>query len=99
MGGSGSHQFTIPCESGEDIIVYTEDSSYAANIEKAAVDPLPKQKPIANIPKPEDVHTPNVGSIEAVCAFLKTQPKDMIKTLIYRTHGSKEAEKEIGAYQ
>ena len=83
MGGSGSHQFTIPCESGEDIIVYTEDGSYAANIEKAAVDPLPKQKPIANVPKPEDVHTPNVGSIEAVCAFLKTQPKDMIKTLIH----------------
>lgn len=83
MGGSGSHQFTIPCESGEDIIVYTEDNSYAANIEKAAVDPLPKQKPIANIPKPENVHTPSVGSIEAVCAFLKTQPKDMIKTLIH----------------
>jgi prolyl-tRNA synthetase len=85
MGGSGSHQFTIPCESGEDIIVYTEDSSYAANIEKAAVDPLPKQKPIANVPKPEEIHTPNVGSIEAVCAFLKTQPKDMIKTLVYST--------------
>ncbi len=83
MGGSGSHQFTIPCESGEDIIVHTEDNSYAANIEKAAVDPLSKQKPIANAPKPEDVHTPNVGSIEAVCAFLKTQPKDMIKTLIH----------------
>jgi len=29
------------------------------------------------------VHTPNIGSIETVCAFLKTQPKDMIKTLIY----------------
>lgn len=83
MGGSGSHQFTIPCESGEDIIVYAEDGSYAANIEKAAVDALPKQKPIANTPKPEEVHTPNVGSIEAVCAFLKTQPKDMIKTLIH----------------
>ena len=85
MGGSGSHQFTIPCESGEDIIVHTEDNSYAANLEKAAVDPLPKQKPVANTPKPEDVHTPNVGSIEAVCAFLKTEPKDMIKTLIYAT--------------
>ncbi len=85
MGGSGSHQFTIPCPSGEDVIVHTEDYSYAANLEKAAVDPLPKQKSLANIPKPEDVHTPSVGSIEAVCAFLKTQPKDMIKTLIYKT--------------
>jgi len=99
MGGSGSHQFTIPCESGEDIIVYTEDGSYAANIEKAAVDALPRPKTQDTRPKTEEVHTPNVGSIEAVCAFLKTQPKDMIKTLIYRTHGSKEVKKEMGAYQ
>jgi prolyl-tRNA synthetase len=83
MGGTGSHQFTIPCPSGEDVIVYTEDGSYAANIEKAAVDPLPKQNSIANPPKPEEINTPNVGSIEAVCAFLKTKPADMIKTLIF----------------
>ncbi|MHC4623804.1 MAG: proline--tRNA ligase [Planctomycetota bacterium] len=83
MGGSGSHQFTIPCESGEDIIVHTEDGSYAANLEKAAVDPLPKEKSNAEVPPPQQVHTPNIGSIEAVCAFLKTQPKDMIKTLMY----------------
>jgi len=37
MGGSGSHQFTVPCENGEDIIVYTEDGEYAANLEKAPV--------------------------------------------------------------
>ncbi|MGD0572549.1 MAG: proline--tRNA ligase [Sedimentisphaerales bacterium] len=83
MGGSGSHQFTIPCPSGEDVIVYTEDGSYAANIEKAEVDALPKQKPIANPPKPEEIRTPNVGSIDAVCSFLKTKPQDMIKTLIF----------------
>jgi len=92
MGGSGSHQFTVPCESGEDTIVYTEDGSYAANLERAAVDPLPKGNgrclagtPVVpvEIPPMQEVHTPNVGSIEAVCAFLKTQPKDMIKTLIY----------------
>ena len=82
MGGSGSHQFTVPCESGEDTIVYTEDG-YAANLERAAVDPPPKEKTAAEIPPPADVHTPNIGSIEAVCAFLKTQPKDMIKTLIF----------------
>ena len=43
MGGTGSHQFMVPCETGEDIIVYTADGSYAANIEKAEVDPLPKE--------------------------------------------------------
>jgi len=83
MGGSGSHQFTVPCESGEDTIVYTEDGSYAANLEKAAIDALRRQEAASDTPAPEDVHTPNVGTIEAVCGFLKTKPADMIKTLIY----------------
>ena len=83
MGGSGSHQFTIPCESGEDTIIYTEDGSYAANLERAAIDPLPKEKPSAEIPPMQEVHTPNIGSIEAVCKFLKTKPRQMVKTLIY----------------
>jgi len=95
MGGTGSHQFTVPCKNGEDVIVHTEDGSYAANLEKAAVDPLPKQKTDHPSPrlrmagdriqKTEEVYTPNVGSIEAVCDFLKTKPADMIKTLIYDT--------------
>jgi len=82
MGGSGSHQFTVPCESGEDTIVYTGDGSYAANLERASVDPVPKQQAGADIPPADEVHTPNIGSIEAICAFLGTQPKDMIKTLV-----------------
>ncbi|MBN2588799.1 MAG: proline--tRNA ligase [Sedimentisphaerales bacterium] len=83
MGGSGSHQFTIPCESGEDTIVYTQDGSYAANIERASVDPVAKQTANEEIPAMEEVHTPNVGTIEAVCDFLKTKPEQMIKTLLY----------------
>jgi prolyl-tRNA synthetase len=85
MGGSGSHQFTVPCESGEDTIVYAKDGSYAGNLERAAVDPLPKDKADADIPPMEEVHTPNIGSIDAVCAFLKTKPEQMVKTLIYST--------------
>ena len=85
MGGSGSHQFTVPCESGEDTIIYTKDGSYAANLERAAVDPLTKEKADADIPPMEEVHTPNIGSIEAVCKFLKTKPEQMVKTLIYST--------------
>jgi len=83
MGGSGSHQFTIPCESGEDTIVYTEDGSYAANLERAAVDPLPKDSAKDEIPPMEEVHTPNIGSIDGICEFLKTKPAQMVKTLIY----------------
>ncbi len=83
MGGSGSHQFTVPCDSGEDIIVHTEDGAYAANIEKAGVDPLPKQPSVGQVPPMEEIHTPHVGSIEAVCEFLQSRPEQMIKTLIF----------------
>ncbi len=74
MGGSGSHQFTVPCESGEDTIVYTEDG-YAANLERAGVDPLLKEKAPNEIPAIQNVHTPGTGSIEAVCAFLRPSRK------------------------
>ena len=83
MGGSGSHQFTVPCESGEDTIVYTQDSTYAASLEKAPVDALPAQSADGQVPAPAKVHTPDLGSIEAVCAFLKAEAQQLIKTLIY----------------
>jgi prolyl-tRNA synthetase len=89
IGGSASHEFMVPCSAGEDIIVHTNDFSYAANIEKAEVDPLGQNEGRGTMdegrccPSPEEVHTPNVGSIDAVCEFLKTKPQDMIKTLIY----------------
>ncbi|MHC4168728.1 MAG: aminoacyl--tRNA ligase-related protein, partial [Planctomycetota bacterium] len=58
MGGSGSHQFTVPCESGEDTIVYTEDGSYAANLERAAVDPVAKEQASGEVPPAQEVETP-----------------------------------------
>jgi len=85
MGGTDTEEFMVPCSAGEDVIVHTEDSSYAANIEKAEVDPPAAAKPkdAESADDPQEVHTPDVGSIEAVCAFLKTKPAEMIKTLIY----------------
>jgi prolyl-tRNA synthetase len=99
MGGSGSHQFTVPCQNGEDIIVYTEDGSGAWNLEKAPVDPPPKQQALKNVPAIEEVHTPNIGSIEDVCNFLKCKPEQMIKTLVYTIPTVKDFTKEMQAYK
>ncbi len=85
MGGSGSHQFTVPCDNGEDMIVYLKDGSYAANMERAAVDPAPLPETRPNVGPTEEVHTPNIGTIEELAKFFKKKPKDMIKTLIYST--------------
>jgi len=85
MGGSGSHQFTIPCDSGEDVIVQTEDGSYAANIEKAPVDPLPAKTGNKNHKPVEEIHTPNRKTIDEICDFLKADAKELIKTLVYKS--------------
>ncbi|KPK84446.1 MAG: hypothetical protein AMJ81_05595 [Phycisphaerae bacterium SM23_33] len=86
MGGTDTQEFMVPCAVG-DVIVTTEDGSYAANIDKAAADPPPKAHADAEVGAMEEVHTPNVGSIEAVCNFLATQPQEMIKTLVYSAGG------------
>lgn len=85
MGGSGSHQFTIPCESGEDIIVQTEDGSYAANIEKAPVDALPAATGNKTYKPVEEIHTPNQKTITEICDFLKVDAKSLIKSLVYKS--------------
>ena len=83
MGGTDTEEFMVPCAVG-DTLVMTEDGSYAANIEKAQVDPAKRTATgDSSVGPVEEVHTPNVGSIDAVCKFLGTQPTDMIKTLIY----------------
>lgn len=82
MGGSGSHQFTVPCENGEDVIVYTDDDKEAWNIEKAPVDAMAKQ-PAVEVGSVEDFHTPKAGKIEDACTYMKVTPNQLIKTLIY----------------
>ncbi len=84
MGGSGSHQFTVPCDNGEDVIVYTADNQLAWNIEKAPVDALHKQLPVEVGPV-ELFHTPRAGKIDDACAYMKVKPCQLIKTLIYKS--------------
>ena len=39
IGGSGSQEFMVLAEAGEDEVLYVEDGSYAANVEKAVSRP------------------------------------------------------------
>jgi len=71
IGGSGSHEFMVAADIGEDAILVADDG-YAANVERAESCILGApawQAPSA----PQVVPTPGVGSIEAVVAFLRTQ--------------------------
>lgn len=84
IGGDASHEFMCPASNGEDRIVRCRTTGYAANLERADTGRKPPVIAVSAEAKPlTKIHTPNVGSIEAVCKFLKCKPQKMIKTLIY----------------
>src|SRR6202020_1723795 len=74
MGGSGSQEFMVYTEAGEDLIA-SSASGYAANLEKATSTLAPVQDLEATSDKPEEVHTPGFRTIDEVGAFLKTKPE------------------------
>ncbi|MGC6481898.1 MAG: proline--tRNA ligase [Porticoccaceae bacterium] len=81
IGGSHSHEFHVLADSGEDAIVFSTESDFAANIEKAEA--VPSDAPnIKARQQKQEVETPNTHSIEEVCQFLSVEPSQVVKTLI-----------------
>ncbi len=80
IGGTGSHEFHVLADSGEDDIVFSTESEYAANIEMAeAVAPAPQ----SDAPKTlEKVPTPTQKTIEEVSSLLGLPSSQTVKTLI-----------------
>jgi prolyl-tRNA synthetase len=85
IGGSFSHEFMVLADTGEDFLASCTSCDYAANLEKAEV-PAPEGNP-GPLPAgtPTLVATPGVRTVEEVATFLKLQPQDIVKTLIYET--------------
>lgn len=81
IGGTGSHEFHVLADSGEDAIAYSPDSDYAANVELAeAVAPsMPRASATQTM---QQVATPAVHTIEEVSAFLKVPAERIVKTLM-----------------
>lgn len=88
IGGSGSHEFMVAADVGEDTILFCPESGYAANVERAQgrLAPAPQWEapPAAMI-----VHTPGAGTIAEITAFLNAhghptlRPQHMLKTVLY----------------
>ena len=81
IGGTGSHEFHVLADSGEDAIAFCPSSDYAANVELAeAVSPTtPRPAPFEAMQK---VATPGKHSIEEVCEFLEIPAHRVVKTLL-----------------
>lgn len=81
IGGAVSHEFQVLADSGEDLIFYSDQSTYAANIEQAtSLTP----KPNMDVPHEalQSVKTPQQKTIEDVAHFLNTGMENTVKTLI-----------------
>ena len=81
IGGSVSHEFHVLADSGEDAIVFSSESDYAANIEKA--DALaPSQSTPAATQEMAELATPGVHTIKQLCEFVDTIAEKTLKALI-----------------
>ena len=88
IGGDASHEFMAPADNGEDFVVRCTGCGYAANQERAdtgRAQALPSA--VADAAAPQQVDTPNAGSIDDVSRMLDAQPDTFIKTLIYLVDG------------
>src|SRR5438105_367058 len=86
MGGSGSTEFMVPTDAGEDLIASCESCGYAANTEKAEsrVDTPDKYKAAGESPALEEFATPGVLTIEALSGRPYNVAADQqLKTLVY----------------
>ncbi|WP_373529904.1 proline--tRNA ligase [Nostoc sp.] len=82
IGGSGSTEFMILAEAGEDEVLYTEDGKYAANVEKAVS--LPIDAETSRFTTYEKRDTPGTETIEKVCQLLNCSPTQLVKNVLYQ---------------
>ena len=85
IGGSGSIEFMLAAESGEDAILLEESSGYAANVEKATSQVAPPPGADEE-PRPLRVEpTPQIRTCEELATFFPDVPIDrMVKTVLFK---------------
>ncbi len=84
IGGSGSEEFMVDAETGEDAIAVCPETGYAANIEKAVSQIPAPAVPPAQVPMHEEA-TPSAKSCEDLRSLFPEVPLDrMLKTVLYR---------------
>lgn len=84
IGGSRSHEFQVIANTGEDLIVYNPETSYAANIELAPAPCLIAQRGVASealVKTP----TPDAPKCELVAQLLKRPLADTVKSVVFAT--------------
>jgi prolyl-tRNA synthetase len=82
MGGTGSQEFMLESDAGEDVIALSEDGTYAANLEVATSIVPPVGRKGESLPL-EEISTPNVKTIDELVSFLKVEETSLAKSVVY----------------
>ncbi|WP_297405804.1 proline--tRNA ligase [uncultured Cetobacterium sp.] len=82
IGGSGSQEFHVLAESGEDEIIYCKSCDYAANVETATSEIFSLEK--AEAKELNLVDTPNVAKIKDVVEYLNVPVEQTVKAMMYK---------------
>lgn len=79
---SKTHEFQVVANAGEDLIIYSPEAKYAANVEKAQTI---RAKTIfdMNIVPMKDVETVKMETIESVCKLLGIEQHMSLKSMVY----------------
>jgi prolyl-tRNA synthetase len=80
IGGSGSHEFHVLADSGEDALAFCPSSDYAANVELAEAVAPAATRPVAGETM-QDVSTPNQTTCEDVAKLLGIPLQRTVKLL------------------
>ena len=80
IGGSGSQEFMVLADAGEDDVMYTADGKYAANVEKAVS--LAPEAVASTFTSYEIKDTPNTNSIKKLAKFLECDPTSIVKNVL-----------------
>jgi len=86
MGGTGSQEFMVESDSGEDTVVLCDKCGYAANLEVAS-SAMQKAARTPESKALEEISTPNVHTINELADFLKVDHARLAKSLVYRHNG------------
>ena len=81
IGGALSHEFHVLADSGEDAIVFSTASDYAANLELAEAVAPPGERPAPGA-QTQTVDTPGQHTIEEVSQALGVASEHCVKTLL-----------------
>lgn len=82
MGGSKSEEFMVKSDAGEDTVAYCVGCNYAANSEVAQSVAEPG-KHHSESKSVYEISTPNVKSIDELCAFLNIHEHETAKSRVY----------------